>query len=320
MPISPVRKSTLEVIKHATHVHVSDVAIERLASRWAEYPLVVPPWPKKVHLETPDARTMLDYLIILHTVMFSLWSRAGKWHIVDEGEKFDGYFGLARALANFFIEYPGKANLSYFSMMPLGEFKAIFSGRGRLGFMEKRWTNVRKVSLRLLNEYEGDSRLFVEASKHSARNFIERVSRELYSFNDTFYHKKKKVFFLMRSQMLAANIIGAFEGKGYGKFRDADYLTALADYKLPQILADMGIIEYSDALKSKLKRKRVLAQGSAEEIEIRSGTICAVEANTEALRRKKRSAHAYEVDRLLWHRAHAREPKLPHHFTVSDFY
>ncbi len=320
MPVSPVRKSTFEVMKHAMHVRVNATAVDRLASRWAEHPLVPPSWPKKLHLETEDARTMLDYLIILHTVMFSLWSRKGKWHIIDQGERYDGYYGLARALTNFFLEYPGKANLSYFSMMPLGEFKAIFSGRGRLGYMDGRWTNMRKVSLRLLNEYEGDSRLFVEASKHSARNFIDRVSRELYSFNDTFYYKKTKVFFLMRAQMLAVNMIGAFEGRGYGKFRDTDYLTALADYKLPQTLVDMGILEYSDVLKGKLKRKRLIVQGSPEEIEIRSGTICAVESITDALRKKKRRAHAYEVDRLLWHRAHAREPKLPHHLTVSDFY
>lgn len=320
MAVSPVRKSTQEVVKHATHVRINDDAVARLAVRWAEHPLTIPPWPKKLHLETEDARTMLDYLIILHTVMFSLWSRGSKWHIVDQGERYDGYYGLARALTNFFLEYPGKANLSYFSMMPLGEFKAIFSGRGKLGFMDERWTNMRKVSLRILNDYEGDSRLFVEASKHSVRNFVDRVARELYSFNDTFYYKKKKVFFLMRAQMLAGNIIGAFDGKGYGKFRDVDYLTALADYKLPQFLADVGIIGYSDALTAKLQKRRLIAQGSSEEIEIRSAAIQAVEHITDALRKKRRKAHAYEIDRMLWHRAHTRDPKLPHHLTISDFY
>lgn len=50
-------------------------------------------------------------------------------------------------------------------------------------------------------------------------------------------------------------IIG--QGTGLGRFRDIDQLTTFADYRVPCLLAQMGILRYSPALQGKVRRVAV---------------------------------------------------------------
>ena len=40
----------------------------------------------------------------------------------------------------------------------------------------------------------------------------------------------------------------ALQGKSYGEFRDIDHLTMFADYRVPAVLREFGILTYSSAL------------------------------------------------------------------------
>jgi len=54
-------------------------------------------------------------------------------------------------------------------------------------------------------------------------------------------------------------------------------VTAFADYKLPQVLQHVGILQYSPSLEHKVDNGIFLEAGSPEELEIRENTIWAVE-------------------------------------------
>jgi len=60
-----------------------------------------------------------------------------------------------------------------------------------------------------------------------------------------------------------------------------DVLTMFADYRVPQILNHLGILEYSPKLTKILQDKVPLEYGSIEEMSIRAASICAVEAIKE---------------------------------------
>ena len=68
---------------------------------------------------------------------------------------------------------------------------------------------------------------------------------------------------------------GCFEGTGPGYFADIDEITMFADYRVPQVLKYYNAIEYSDDLKSFLKRNALLSSGARYEIEIRAASIVA---------------------------------------------
>ncbi len=77
--------------------------------------------------------------------------------------------------------------------------------------------------------------------------------------------------------------ITAFEGKGLGTISDFDQLTAFADYKLPQLLRYQGVMVYIPELAAPVDAYQEIVAGSAPEIEIRAGTVWAVELLRRAL-------------------------------------
>ena len=99
-------------------------------------------------------------------------------------------------------------------------------------------------------------------------------------------------------------MIGAYDELGEDKFTGKEQLTMFADYRVPQVLRHLGIMEYSEALATKIDNCEELSHGGSDEIEIRAATVVAVErilakisedpALTVAIK------HSYEVDWLLW--------------------
>jgi hypothetical protein len=62
----------------------------------------------------------------------------------------------------------------------------------------------------------------------------------------------RQVFFYKRAQIFAADVFGAFEGRGLGAFVDAGGLTCFADYRVPVVLRELGVIAYTPDLASKV--------------------------------------------------------------------
>jgi hypothetical protein len=98
-------------------------------------------------------------------------------------------------------------------------------------------------------------------------------------------------------------------------------LTAFADYKLPQVLRHLGILNYSPELAQMVDNQVLLSPGSAEEIEIRANTIWAVEVIRQELERCGRKTRAFEIDWLLWNMGQEDTYRAkPYHRTVTIFY
>jgi hypothetical protein len=60
-----------------------------------------------------------------------------------------------------------------------------------------------------------------------------------------------------------------FSGKGLGSFDDIHLLTMFADYRVPQLLRDTGVMVYSDQLSAIVDAGIELLAGSEEETQIR---------------------------------------------------
>jgi Potential Queuosine, Q, salvage protein family len=56
------------------------------------------------------------------------------------------------------------------------------------------------------------------------------------------------VAILKRAQILVADVWACCGGRDLGEFSDIDELTAFADYRIPQSLLWLGVLEYSDEL------------------------------------------------------------------------
>ena len=90
-------------------------------------------------------------------------------------------------------------------------------------------------------------------------------------------------------------------------------MTVFADYRLPQLLANWGIIRYHDAT----ELAGTIAAGSELEVEIRSATIQAAHLLRQALQLD----NSVLLDYLLWDLAKAQPPTAsPYHRTRSIYY
>lgn len=319
MSINPVRTTTLNVVETARHVKINREAIEALALSWHHQGIPVTCWNGRMHLETGDETRMLDYLIILDSLNFCFWHpRKDRWTIAHNHEKYSGYFALSLALKNYFEKHPNKATLRNFADISFEEFIYLLQGGHHLLFLNKRWEIIRAVSQYLVKR--GGSKAFVLSADQKLSILIPKIAESLPSFNDTADYDGKKVYIWKRAQILAVDIYGGLCGRGAGHFTDLDYPTAFADYKLPQILLHYGILEYSAELKAKIEKRASIPPGSAEEVEIRSATIWAVEYLNEALKKYGGSQHSFKLDWVLWEQSQKEKLATPYHLTQTFFY
>lgn len=80
--------------------------------------------------------------------------------------------------------------------------------------------------------------------------------------------------------------------------RDTHRLTACADYILPLVLRYHEVIEYDSNLAFKVDHQIEIPKNSKEEIEIRAGTIMAVEKIKEALHQSDLTS--MQLNDYLW--------------------
>jgi hypothetical protein len=187
--------------------------------------------------------------------------------------------------------------------------------------MPIRLRNLQELGRVLLDKYNGQASALVAAAGGSAINLVRMLATDFPSFLDRATYHGQAVFFYKRAQLFAADLHGALGGEGLGSFSDMKELTAFADYKLPQVLRHVGVFEYAPGLAGKVDRRIHLDPGSEEEVEIRAGTIWAVELMRREMERLGRDVHASEIDWLLWNLGQDDAFRAkPYHRTVTIFY
>lgn len=96
-------------------------------------------------------------------------------------------------------------------------------------------------------------------------------------FRDETSFKGKKVRILKRAQILVADLWACFNGEDFGEFHDIDKITMFADYRIPQMLNQLGCLRYSPPLDSHIRSLKPVTPGSNWEIELRGTSIWCVE-------------------------------------------
>jgi len=157
----------------------------------------------------------------------------------------------------------------------------------------------------------------------SASTFVAHILAYLPAFRDHCVHPAtgQQVFFYKRAQILTADLYGAFRSTPLCQWQDKDRLTCFADYRLPQLLASLGVLVYSDALRQTVAQKREIEAGSSVEVSIRAHTVVAVELMVSAMREKGSALLPLQLDWILWERGESMLSQLPpHHRTRTIYY
>ncbi len=318
-----VIESAWFVNQKARDVSLDRAAIRHFAKEISKGGSPVPPWPGWCHYFDGGIKT-LTYLIVLDSINFCFWPLPGKkrWQIRYRGEILSGYYALAVALKEAFEkeEIP-IAEAEFLASLEMNAFCDVLGGEGSLQLINERLLILRETGEKLMRLFEGKATNLLEAGDGSAVRLVRAVVSAFPSFRDEAQYDGKRVCLFKRAQLLAADIHGAFEGKGWGAFADIAVLTAFADYKLPQVLRHLGIMLYSRKLSEKVDSQELIPSGSMEEVEIRANTIISVELLKEELRSTGISMESSEIDWLLWNLGQGSKfRKRPYHLTSTIYY
>jgi hypothetical protein len=202
--------------------------------------------------------------------------------------------------------------------------------RGDDGAAEIPLLSKRMACLRSLGEpgYHRDARpadIAIDA-RGSAERVVRLVTRRYFVFEDTAAWRRRdglvlEVPFLKRAQILAADLAGALAGTELAITRDLDLLTAFADYKVPQVLRQLGVLRYAEPLAAYIRARSRIPANDPREVAIRAATVQACERLVAAIQALGRETTAAELDWRLWTLGQSLPADAePYHRTVTTSY
>ena len=320
--MNEVLETTRHVTERSQQVTIDKLALDDFSKKLIEDGIEIPPWNYDYHFFDGGHKTVA-YLLVLDSINFCFWPKQGveKWEVQYKSQTLSGYYALAASLKKAIDSGVPITKAHYLAELPLSKLRQILGGKGELQLMEARAHILNELGEFLIKEYDGEAYRLVESAENSALNLVGLLVENLFSFRDGAEYYGTKIYFYKRAQIFAADLHAAFAGKDWGNFKDIDTLTAFADYKLPQVLRHVGIVQYSPSMEHTVDQGIFLEAGSPEEIEIRANTIWAVELMRQELTEMGKKLRSFEIDWILWNLGQESQFKAkPYHKTVTTFY
>lgn len=123
--------------------------------------------------------------------------------------------------------------------------------------IDERAAKLRELGCVLQAHFGGEAALLVARAARSAARLVRLLTCLLPGFRDEAIHQGRQCFFYKRAQILTADLWAAYGRPPVGSgsvyaFEDIGELTNFADYRVPQVLAHLGVMEYDEALEEKI--------------------------------------------------------------------
>ncbi|MEN6437300.1 MAG: queuosine salvage family protein [Syntrophobacter sp.] len=297
----PVLASAHEVAARARWVFFHPERIDHAIGKWGHLLDSAPRWDHPCHFSDQTEETV-RWIFSLDVLNHCFWPDPGDpvWTVRFNGQDWSGYWGLAASLKRALSMGIPVTNPAWLSRISENDLARIFSGEGTIPLFAERLMNLREAGAVIVSQLGGDLlSLFTRASGSAVRLVTDLVSL-FASFRDEAVYLGGKVYFWKRAQIFASDVFMAFEGKMWGCFHDIGSLTAFADYKLPQVLRELGIISYHPELAARIDALKFIGPGSEKEVEIRAMTIIAVHAIRALFSQSGFNVTSAQVDGWLW--------------------
>jgi hypothetical protein len=321
-----VLSSTRQVVEQGEYVWIDLEEIKLLVHQWLQHSkesaFTPPSWYEQYHFFDGTERTV-NWILALDALNFCFWAEKDqpRWTIEYHGEMLNGYIAEAAALKRAVEEDDIPLwDATYLSTISEKTLAHIFRGEQTIPLFEQRLQNIREVGHVLLDHFDGQFIHAIEQAEHNAVKLALLLAQDFPSFNDIAFYRSQKICFFKRAQICVADLYGVFGGKSWGAFTDLHQLTAFADYKLPQVLRHLKVLEYHPTLAKRIDNQELLEAGSEEEIELRASTVWACELLQREMMHQDHPVTAAEIDLRLWLLGQQSNEMRPYHRTRTIYY
>ncbi|GFP90271.1 upf0553 protein [Phtheirospermum japonicum] len=252
-----VRATSAWVASHSSHVTVDSSGIEKVAEKMKDsIPKVE--WDFEGIHYFDNGPLTVQYLFVLDALNFCFWP--------DNEMSYDHLAaGLKEALQHDKSAFDADRLQKYTGP----DLRKMLMWPRPLPLEDERVRLLHEVGLELERSFDGKASKLVESW-----------------FRDHTVYKGHQVFLYKRAQIFAADLWGSFKGQGYGEFNDIESVTMFADYIVPAVLEQLGVLKFSPSLTNIIESNRELSSGSEEEVELRACSVHAVEEIRELIHKK----------------------------------
>lgn len=308
-------KSLEPVLEQSIHVHINLDKVRDFAANfggkkcehWTQYsPLA------SMHL---DHHQKAAFLFVFNAISFSYWGNQ-KWTIENDGHTYSrGTWSMIAAIQRAIREDISILDSAYLANIGVAELGYILRGNVEIPLLKERAAILQEVGSIVAQKYSGDFfQVITKSKRDSAPELVDRIVGEFNSFDDSAQYAGENVYFHKRAQLLVSDLNYSLR---LG-LRDTHRLTACADYILPLVLRHYGILGYGPNPAFKIDHGVEIPKNSEEEIEIRAGTIMAVENIKNTLQQPHLTS--MQLNDYLWIAGDTIPQKEFYHLTRTTAY
>ena len=267
-------------------------------------------------LEQFSQEQVLLYLILCESLNFCYWDSNIKWKIEYKGEWYSGSFGLFYAISKAIKNGYDLLNIEYLENITIEELDEIFKGTTSIPLLKERFEIIKQ----LVSEFKQISDLPQAMNANDDIELLNNIISHFSNFRDISLYKDREIYFFKRAILLVGDLILNIRSINESVKNDNN-MVGCADYKIPQVLRHLGILEYSNGLATLIDERQEIQHDSEMEIEIRANMLYAIELIKEKLHQNGIDMNSVQIDNALWLLSKNKEFKdKPHHLTRTIYY
>jgi hypothetical protein len=299
------------------HLKINYQKIKEFSDNFDDF--FIPDWSEEVFCND-SFQNIINFIFLINTINFSYWNDKDKpkWFYIFNGTKYTGSFALFSAFKDALDNGYELFSPNFLKNLSENDLKNILEKYEEIPMFNERLKILKDIGKSLS---DNNLKYFFDIFKNSNNSAIDLINKTVIlfpSFNDSFIFEGNKYNFFKRVQLIPAMIYGRFQKENI--FNDIDFLTVFADYRVPQTLRKLGLVDYSDSLNKKIINREYLEVGSDEELEIRISTIQASLCIKEMFNQKK-YINSLHIDYFLWKKGKEMlEPDYDFHRTRTIYY
>ena len=212
---------------------------------------------------------IINFMLIFESIDYCFWGQP-KWTVETIEGKKSGSDALLYALLN----HVKKVDKIDFSNISFEEFSDILKGNVDIPFLKERYETVVSICNVVNKKMNGNFYNYIEKINEDTELF-DIIINNFSEFCDVREYDNKKIYFYKLAQLLTSDILHIKELINGTKV-DYSHLVGCADYKIPQTLRALGIVEFNSELSKIVDNKQLIDENSMYEVEIRANMIAVI--------------------------------------------
>ena len=307
--LSKIIESNKYVIENAKFIQINKKEIEKFANQIKDVDIQNWLYNSPYKLLDENIENIITFLLYFEAIDFSFWGTP-KWQIETSNGKEDGSMALMYAMLSYIRENKSFDNLTK------EKFKEYLKGNVDIPLFEERFKIIKSVN-KVVNERFGGDFYNDIYNLTNDEELFKFIIDNFEDFKDVRTYQGKIIYFYKLEQLLTSDILHIREKKENIKV-DYSHLVGCSDYKIPQGLRALNLVEYNKELAYIVDNKIEIKENSTYEVEIRATVIYVIDEIKKLLNNK---INAIELNDYIWLMSKNKElPKRPYHLTRTTNY